>query len=276
MRAARASAAAFAALALLAAAGARAVAEHAPQPGAADERAALQISQAAVGRSLGDYLLRDRTGAPLRLEDLRGRPLVLNLIYTSCYHTCPLMTRNLAAVVAGARDALGEDSFTVVSVGFDTAVDTPQRMDVFARQQGISDTRWLFVSGDEAAMSALTRDIGFTYRPSPKGFDHLAQTTVIDADGVVYRQIYGEAFQPPALVEPLKQLLWGTKAKASSIDGWLTGVRLFCTVYDPAAGRYRFDYSIFIAAIVGAGCLVFLAVFIVRLWRQAGRPRQHA
>ncbi len=275
MRAARAAAAAFAALALLAA-GVCAAGEHGSQQDVADERAALQTSQAAVGRALGDYLLRDRTGAPLRFEDLRGRPLVLNLIYTSCYHTCPLITRNLAAVVAGARDALGEDSFTVVTVGFDTAVDTPQRMDVFAKQQGISDTRWLFVSGDEVAMSALMRDVGFTYRPSPKGFDHLAQTTVIDADGVVYRQIYGEAFEPPALVEPLKQLLWGTKAKASTIDGWLTGVRLFCTIYDPAAGRYRFDYSIFIAAIVGTGCLGFLAVFIVRLWRQSGRPRQHA
>ena len=32
-------------------------------------------------------------------------------------------------------------------------------------------------------------------------------------------------------------------------------VKLLCTVYDPAADRYRFDYSIFVAASVGLLCL---------------------
>ena len=76
-------------------------------------------------------------------------------------------------------------------VGFDTAVDTPQRMDVFAKQQGIADTRWLFVSGDEAAMSALTRDIGFTYRPSPKGFDHLGVALSVGVQMMVRSDLGG-------------------------------------------------------------------------------------
>ena len=41
-------------------------------------------------------------------------------------------------------------------------------------------------------------------------------------------------------------------------------VRLFCTIYDPAADRYRFDYSIFIQLIVGTVIILFMIVFIVR------------
>jgi protein SCO1/2 len=36
-------------------------------------------------------------------------------------------------------------------------------------------------------------------------------------------------------------------------------VKLFCTVYDPNTGRYRFDYSLFVQIAIGA--LVVLGVF---------------
>lgn len=247
-----------------------------PAAAVLDERAALEMSQAAIGRTLSDHRLTDQGGNALQLGRLAGKPLLISLIYTSCHHTCPMMTRYLARVVEDARDALGEDSFGVLTVGFDTPVDTPERMRTFASMHGVVDPRWVFASADAATMRALTGELGFTFAASPKGFDHLAQTTVVDARGVIYRQVYGETFEPPALIEPLKQLLWGEKAKASSLEGWINGVRLFCTIYDPAAGRYRFDYSIFIGAVIGIGCLGFVAVFVVRLWRQSGRTRQHA
>ena len=59
-----------------------------------------------------------------------------------------------------------------------------------------------------------------TSRP-PRGFDHLAQTTVIDAHGRIYRQVYGDAFAVPALVEPLKDLALGSRPRGpSSATGW--------------------------------------------------------
>jgi len=39
-----------------------------------------------------------------------------------------------------------------------------------------------------------------------------------------------------------------------------------CTVYDPASGRYRFDYSLIIAFVLGLACLGAVAVFVVRAW----------
>ena len=132
--------------------------------------------------------------------------------------------------------------------------------------------RWTFLSADARTIEALTRDLGFSYFRSPKGFDHTAQTTVLDAQGKVYRQVYGENYAAPALVEPLKELTFGLRARESGLGGWVEGLRLFCTVYDPASGRYRFDYSIFVSLLVGTVSLGAVAVFIVRAWRQ-GRGR---
>jgi len=239
-----------------------------------DEKQALALSQAAVGQVLSDLRLIDQYGQAFSLNDFRGKPLVISLVYTSCYHTCPAMTKQLERVVKIARDALGNDSFHVLTVGFDTANDTPDRMNLFAKERGIDMPGWRFAGGDNATVKELTRQLGFTYFPSPRGFDHLTQTTVIDQNGVVHQQVYGEMIHAPALVEPLKQLVWDIAAAPSTFSGWLNSVKLFCTVYDPNSDRYRFDYSLFVGLSIGLLCLGSIAIFVFKSWRQG--PRQPA
>ncbi|MDH3692596.1 MAG: SCO family protein [Gammaproteobacteria bacterium] len=233
-----------------------------------DESKALQISQASVGATVGDYQFASADGQNVRLADLDGRPIVINLIYTSCYHTCPMLTSHLSSVAEIAIEALGADGFLVLTIGFDSAMDTPQRMRQYATDRDLDLPNWRFLSADTDTVKSLTRDLGFTYFASPNGFDHTIQTTVLDADRRVYRQIYGSSFDSPQLVEPLKDLIFGTRVNASSVSGWINGVRLICTVYDPTSGRYRFDYSLFVAIGVGLACLGGVAAFIVREWRQ--------
>lgn len=237
---------------------------------------AQAASRAAVGRTLAAYRLVDRRGRAVELAEWRGRPLLISLIYTSCHHSCSTLTRQLARAVGIAREALGEDSFAVLSVGFDTANDTPERMAAYARAQGIDQPGWRFLSAERATVERLARDLGFLYAPSPRGFDHTAQVTLLDQQGRVYRQIYTDYLTPPVLVEPLKQLVFGRRADATSLSGWLNGVRLLCTVYDPNSGRYTFDYSIFVAACVGALCLGAVAAFVVCAWREPGAGRERA
>ena len=234
-----------------------------------DPDRALAFSQAAIGRQIPGYEFLDRNGQTFALDQLRGKPVVVSLIYTSCYHICPMLTEHVAKVAEIAWDALGENSFAVVTVGFDTAVDRPDRMRLYAAERNIHIPNWYFLSGDEATVSALARNIGFIYFRSPNGFDHLSQTTVLGRDGRVYRQVYGQSFQTPALVEPLKELVFDTPADAGFMASWLDDVRLFCTVFDPTSGRYRFDYSLFVAIFVGVMCLGAVAVFIVRSWKDA-------
>jgi protein SCO1/2 len=242
---------------------------------ALDRDEALRLSQAAIGRTLTDHSFVDRTQGSVRISDYRGKPLLISLIYTSCYHSCSVFTRYLGEIVDVAREALGEDSFSVATIGFDAVNDSPGRMTIYASGQGIRTPGWSFLSGDAETMKALTSELGFTYAASPKGFDHMAQVSVIDANGRIYRQVYGDRFDPPALVEPLKELVFGLDPASSTLDRWVDNVRLFCTIYDPSTGRYRFDYSIFFAITIGILCLASIAVFIVRAWRQGTTPLPH-
>ena len=233
----------------------------------------MRYSQGALRRQVGNYRMTDTDGRPVNISDYRGKPLVVSFIYTSCYHFCPMLTNHLATVVRLANKALGQGSFEVVTVGFDSPVDSPQRMQSFARSRGIDIANWSFLSGDEQTIKAFTADLGFIYFSSPKGFDHLAQTTVLDGDGRVYRQIYGADFAAPHLVEPLKELMFDRPVWDGAISEWLNGIRLFCTVYDAKSGRYHFDYSIFVGFAIGILCLGGLAVFVVNAWNGNRKKR---
>jgi protein SCO1/2 len=224
---------------------------------------ALQISQAAIGRQLAGLQFTTAAGAPLAIESLRGRPLVLSLVYTSCYHVCSGLTLHLRDSVKVARDALGPRSFTVLTIGFDTPNDTPERMRQYARERGVDVPGWTFASTDSTNMQRLAQAVGFTYLPSPKGFDHVTQTTIIDANGRVVRQVYGEDFAPPLLVEPLKRLALGEVMAQGGVDSLLGQLKLFCTIYDPSSGRYRFDYSLVVEIVAGALALGLAAAGIV-------------
>ncbi len=240
-------------------------------PSPFDRNAAIAYSQGAIGRDLGDYAFVDTAGRPVRLRDYRGKPLVVNMVFTACAESCPIVVQTLSEVVEVAQDAVGKEAFSVVTIGFDAGDDTPARMRAFARGQGIDEPNWRFLSGEQDTIDRLAETLGFIYFPSPRGFDHLAQTTVIDADGRVYRQVYGAQFNAPALVEPLLELVFGRPSPAGRVTDLVNRVRLFCTYFDPASERYRFDYSIFIALVVGAGSLLGVGAILLRAWSRS-RP----
>ncbi|MEX1993662.1 MAG: SCO family protein [Steroidobacteraceae bacterium] len=241
-----------------------------------DAGRALEASEAVIGSSIGDHRLTAADGRPVSFSAFRGRPLVVSPIYTSCYHVCPTTTAYLARVVGMANAVLGEDGFSVLVVGFDAANDTPERMQEFAIARGLKTPQWTFASGDEATIASLLTDIGFTYAPAAGGFDHMVQATIVDPEGRVYRQVYGQQFEAPILVDGLKRLTLGQRVAEKTLPSMLESVRLICTVFDPKSGRYRFDYSIVLSFIIGVTCLGAIAVFIWRSWRQSSPPDRPA
>lgn len=238
-------------------------------------RQALEASQTAIGNKLSNFRFTDSSGKGLQLHDLKGKPLVLSLIFTSCSQTCPMTTRHLSSVVEKARETLGHDKFSVAVLGFDSQFDSPQAMKYFAKKQGIEDADWKLLSADPKTIKLFTKELGFLFYTSPNGFDHMVQATIIDADSVIYRQVYGEVFDTPLLIEPLKELLLGRPQPNSTILADLINkVRFFCTNYDPASDSYHFDYSLFIGMIIGALIILLIVIFLVKEYRYLKRVNQ--
>lgn len=239
-----------------------------------DPAAVYERSEAAIGRKVGDHTLTDSSGEKFKLSSYLGKPLVVSLIYTSCSTVCPPTTQHLRSAVANAQKTFGADRFSVITLGFDARNDTPARMASFKSTQGVDAPNWRFASADAATIAALLRDVGFSYANVVGGFDHITQTTILDADGKVYRHVYGEDFPLQVFMEPLKEAVYGLVASSLSFSALADRIRFICTVYDANAGHYRTSYAVFFGIGVGALSLLLSGWVIASAWRGARIARE--
>jgi protein SCO1/2 len=237
-----------------------------------DQKLALRESQAAIGRTVGDYTLRDTAGRTVRLAELRGKPLVVNFVYTGCFQVCPASTQFLARAVAEAERTLGPGTFRVATIGFNLPFDTPGAMGDFRRKHAVVSPNWLFLSPDAQTLPRLVADFGFRYESTAAGFDHLLQASIVDASGRIYRQVYGDSFEVPLFVGPLLELAQGKPVPQGNLRALFEQVKLLCTVYDPVAGRYRVNTVIVAELLVGASIILGILTFLVVEWRRRRRP----
>ena len=250
-----------------------AVAIFTADPAAAlDLERALRESQAVVGREVGDAGFTTSDNRQVRWSDYRGKPVLVSFVYTACREACPTTTQFLAVAVEQAQRALGPDAFDVLTVGFNLPFDNPTAMKTFALQQHVRSPRWHFLTPDVDAVERFTRDLGFVYEESPGGFNHLSQVTLVAADGRVFRQIYGESFEAAMLIAPLRELVTGTPAPAFDLADVIERVRILCSVYDPASGRYRLNYALFIEIFAGLSVLGGVAYYLGSEWRRQRPP----
>lgn len=238
-----------------------------------DEKLALRDSQAAIGRILGDYRLTDREGKAVRLSAFRGKPLVISFVYTACFQICPTTTKHLEAMVKQAERAIGPGTFNVATIGFNQPFDTPAAMRDYALKQGVRGANWRFLSPDAETVGALLADFGFRREATAAGFDHLLQVSIVDREGRIYRQVYGDAFDAPQFVGALLELAQNAPRPAGTLSAFIDEIRLLCTVYDPAAGRYRVNYAVVIEILVGLSVLLIGFTSVVIEWRRRRRPR---
>ena len=126
--------------------------------------------------------LTDPSGRVRRLEDFRGKAVVLFFGFTQCPDVCPTTLVD----IAGALNSLGEDAarVQVLFVSVDPERDTPQALGqyVSAFHPGIIALR-----GDLAATQRVAKEFKIYFEKRKQGdsytVDHSAQTYVIDPQG---------------------------------------------------------------------------------------------
>jgi protein SCO1/2 len=107
---------------------------------------------------------------------MRGKPVVVTFLYTTCRDTCPVTAQQIRI----ALDDLGYD-VPVVAVSVDPANDTARRARSFALRQSMRGRmRWAL--GDTAQLQRIWHAYGI--RPQTAGDDHTASTVLLDGRGV--------------------------------------------------------------------------------------------
>lgn len=101
-----------------------------------------------------DFALTDQRGQAVTDEALRGAPVIVDFIFTSCPDVCPALTTAMAGV--GQRLADTEPPVRLVSVTVDPERDTPEVLASYAaRYQAGPD--WHFLTGPPETVKATLK-----------------------------------------------------------------------------------------------------------------------
>src|ERR1700687_6116492 len=84
---------------------------------------------------LPDVSLIDQHGKAISLASLKGKPVLIDFIYTSCASTCPVLTSKMAAIARELGPALGAD-VRIVSISLDPEHDGPSELAKYAQSHG--------------------------------------------------------------------------------------------------------------------------------------------
>ena len=223
---------------------------------------AFRKAEAKQGRLVSkDIELFDEDGRPFQLgrylED--GKPLIIGYIYTKCQSVCPLITQSMERTLIDARAEFG-DRFNVILVGFDTEKDTPQSLKEFRARYGGDFI--VFASGSTENIKRLLSQTGFYYKKREDGmFDHLDMVTVLSPEGRIYKQIFGVRKNGELLLKTLRKFYEGAPPPLSPAT-LLERVKYLCYRYDPATGRYVFDYSVVAGVLIQLTIIVTIVVLV--------------
>jgi protein SCO1 len=137
------------------------------------------ITGAPYGKSLE---LTDHTGKPRRLEDFRGKAVVLFFGFTHCPDICPTTLADIShAIKQLGRDA---ERVQVLMVSVDPERDTPESLGKYVTA---FDPRFLGLRGDLAATKKVANEFKIYFQKRKSGatytVDHSAQSYVIDPQG---------------------------------------------------------------------------------------------
>ncbi|HEX4857451.1 MAG TPA: hypothetical protein VFV17_00440, partial [Usitatibacteraceae bacterium] len=133
------------------------------------------------------------------------------------------------------------------------------------------------LSPHAGSVEALADNFGFDFVSTPSGFDHILQVTLVDSEGRIAQQIYGEDLNADSLGAPLKELIRNAPvARQLALDDLIDRVRILCTVYDPNTGRYRVKYDLVLEIAGGVTFALAMIWFFAAEWWARRRARRAA
>lgn len=168
------------------------------------------------GDRVPDFKLLNQSNKQIRLEQFRGKVLLVTFIYTRCplADFCPRMSRNFAQVDKTlAADPVLYKKTHLLSVSFDPAYDTPQVL----RSYGSSYTgkytnetfaHWDFAAPSKADLPSVLQffDVGATPEKD-RTITHSLSTLVIGPDGKIVKWYPTNDWTPDQIVSDVKQIV---------------------------------------------------------------------
>lgn len=139
-------------------------------------------------------------GEKIEFKNLKGKTLVVVMIYTSCKTACPRLVADMRMIEAKVTEKKGKD-IKYVLVSIDPKNDTPEKLKAFAMENGLEDQKWLFLQGNEEDVRDFANIMAVKYKQiSPIDFSHSNIISVFDKHGVMKFQKEGLGLENDEIV----------------------------------------------------------------------------
>lgn len=156
---------------------------------------------AQIGSEVPDFKLVNQDGKQISLRNFRGKALAITFIYTRCPlpEYCILMSKNFSDLANRLQNSPElKDKIRLLSISFDPATDTPQKLKEYGvgylgKDAKPDFTVWQLATAKDAQMKTIADFFGLRYETDENDktqINHSLITIVIAPDGKV-RKIFG-------------------------------------------------------------------------------------
>jgi protein SCO1/2 len=207
------------------------------------------LQKVGIEQRLGESLplevkFRSDDGKDIALGEFlkTGRPAILALVYYECPMLCNQVLNGLTGSLKGISLDPGKD-YDVIAISFDARENEKPGLAANKRQSYIerfgrkgTESGWHFLTGDQAAIDAVTKAVGFKYEWDAKSnqFAHASGVMIVTPEGRLSHYFYGIDYAP-------KDIKLGLVEAADKKIGSVTDkLLLYCYHYDPSTGKYGF------------------------------------
>lgn len=202
----------------------------------------------------------DEANHSVHLADYFGKhPALLSLVYYNCPMLCSEELDGMTSALEMVHLTPGKD-FEVVVISIDPT-ETPalaaQKKALYVKRYGRPETAsgWHFLTGQQPAIDAVAKAIGFGYVrvPGPDGrltqYAHASSLQVVTPEGKVAQYYLGVEYSP-------KDILLGLiEASDNKIGSPVANILTYCYHYDPQTNRH----SLIVARVVQLGGMATMA-----------------
>ena len=144
----------------------------------------------------------DQLGQTSKLEDWRGKPVMISMFYSSCQFVCPRIVEALKRTEEGLATKV-----PVLMVSFDPVRDDTAALKAMADERHIDAKRWTLARTDARNVRKFAAMLGIQYRELPSGeFNHSSVIILLDAEGRIVGKTATLGEADPAFVKLAKSL----------------------------------------------------------------------
>ena len=153
-----------------------------------------------------DSKWQNQDAEELQLKDLKGKNLVMVMIFTSCRTACPILVGDMKKIHAKIeKNQLKDTSLVLISI--DPTNDTPEVLKKFAAERNMDSQPWIFLRSDEESTREFANVLAVKYKKiSPIEFSHSNIISVFNRNGELVSQEEGSGINSDAVAKTVNEL----------------------------------------------------------------------